>query len=73
MADFYKRWADGGGKVAKVEALRQAQLDLLLGKVKLGAGGNGRGFGTNERKQQAPAEYAHPYYWAPFVLMGNWR
>ncbi|MGP8270393.1 MAG: CHAT domain-containing protein [Terracidiphilus sp.] len=73
MADFYQRWADGGGKVAKVEALRRAQLDLLLGKVKLGAGGNGRGFGTNERKQQAPAEYAHPYYWAPFVLMGNWR
>ena len=33
MADFYKRWADGAGKVAKVEALRQAQLDLLFGKV----------------------------------------
>ena len=30
MADFYKRWADGKGKVTKVEALRQAQLDLLL-------------------------------------------
>jgi CHAT domain-containing protein len=19
-----------------------------------------------------PKTYAHPYYWAPFVLMGNW-
>jgi CHAT domain-containing protein len=18
-------------------------------------------------------KYAHPYYWAPFILMGNWR
>jgi len=20
----------------------------------------------------AAAPYAHPYYWAPFILMGNW-
>jgi CHAT domain-containing protein len=33
MGDFYKWWADGAGKVAKVNALRQAQLDLLLGKA----------------------------------------
>ena len=32
MGDFYQRWAEGGGKVTKVEALRQAQLDLLLDK-----------------------------------------
>jgi CHAT domain-containing protein len=19
-----------------------------------------------------PEAYAHPYYWAPFILMGNW-
>ena len=34
MADFYRRWSSGSGKVAKVEALRQAQLDLLMGKIK---------------------------------------
>ena len=22
---------------------------------------------------QAQAKYAHPYYWAPFILMGNWK
>jgi CHAT domain-containing protein/Tfp pilus assembly protein PilF len=22
---------------------------------------------------QKQAKYAHPYYWAPFILMGNWR
>jgi len=22
---------------------------------------------------QAQAKYAHSYYWAPFILMGNWK
>ncbi|MEA3415861.1 MAG: CHAT domain-containing protein [Thermodesulfobacteriota bacterium] len=22
---------------------------------------------------KAKKEYAHPYYWAPFVVMGDWR
>ncbi len=76
MADFYKRWAEGGGKVTKVEALRQAQLDLLHGKVDAAVRATGRGFAAaeNESGRQAKlAGYAHPYYWAPFVLMGNWR
>ena len=73
MGDFYKRWAEGGGKVTKVEALRQAQLDLLLGQVKPKAGGSRRGFEDEKNTLNAPTGYAHPYYWAPFVLMGNWR
>jgi CHAT domain-containing protein len=56
MADFYRRWAGGGGKVEKVEALRQSQLDLLLGTGRKGG-----------------SQFANPYYWAPFVLMGNWK
>jgi CHAT domain-containing protein len=73
MGDFYKRWAEGAGKVTKVEALRQAQLDLLLGKARVQGDGTDRGFGTGKSQSPAPAGYAHPFYWAPFVLMGNWR
>ena len=41
------------------EALRRAQLSFLKGRV--GA----------LRPRLAP--YAHPFYWAPYVLMGDWR
>jgi CHAT domain-containing protein/Tfp pilus assembly protein PilF len=73
MGDFYQRWAEGAGRVTKVEALRQAQLDLLLGKARAGGDGGNRGVEAENTGDKPPATYAHPYYWAPFVLMGNWK
>jgi CHAT domain-containing protein/Tfp pilus assembly protein PilF len=76
MSDFYTRWvqhpADG-----KAEALREAQLAFLHANATKGAGGetSERGF----KRAPAPAGewkdigYAHPFYWAPFVLIGNYR
>lgn len=64
----------------KADALRQAQLALLNGSAQLrAAAGAQRGL---TRADSAPAAerfkvdpnapYAHPFYWAPFILMGNW-
>ena len=51
MQSFYQ-CHPAAAPTTKAEALRQAQLDLLLH--------------TN-------GEYAHPFYWAPFVVIGNWQ
>jgi CHAT domain-containing protein len=76
MADFYQRWAGSGGTVSKAEALRQAELDLLHGKAISQSGAGRRGVHAVENqpgKQVNPAGSALPYYWAPFVLTGNWQ
>lgn len=45
--------------LSKAEALRRAQLAFLRG--------------TSSGKNNKPeARLAHPFYWAPYVLMGNW-
>jgi len=65
-------------KATGAQALREAQLGLLRGA---GAGSKTPEQVNRERKAVRPegafvpdakAPYAHPHYWAPFVLMGNW-
>ncbi len=69
----------------KAEALRQAQLALLHGSstsdnlAATAERGAERLEGRAPSASEAPAfevnamaPFAHPYYWAPFILMGNW-
>lgn len=72
MSDFYRLWAGGQGKIGKGAALRQAQLNLISGKVTPQSSAAGRGVTVENQQPATPASYAHPFYWAPFVLMGNW-
>jgi CHAT domain-containing protein len=78
MSDFYDRWVKNPSQ-GKAEALRQAQLAFLHGSASATGAATGaktgRGFETAD---QSPAQtsslgYAHPYYWAPFVLIGNYQ
>ena len=78
MASFYKNLRT----MSKVEALRQAQLELIRGEAgsnellaKRGVGGIGKLGEVAQAKPQSPASPAvstsHPYFWAPFILVGD--
>jgi CHAT domain-containing protein/uncharacterized protein HemY len=83
MQEFY-RIRESTPETTKAEALRQAQLSLLrgtLGASKDPIANRSLIHESSERKAtvNAPkfqpdpkAPYAHPYFWAPFFLMGNW-
>jgi CHAT domain-containing protein len=74
MSDFYSRWvkhpADG-----KAEALRQAQIALLRGPDEHPDSGSGRGVEAlpEPTAEAHVAGSSHPFYWAPFVLIGNFQ
>jgi CHAT domain-containing protein/tetratricopeptide (TPR) repeat protein len=74
MSDFYDRWVKNPAK-GKAEALRQAQLALLHGASTATGANTGRGFESADQSstQASSLGYAHPYYWAPFVLIGNYQ
>jgi CHAT domain-containing protein len=86
MQTFYRLREDQPGR-PKVEALRQAQLALLRGTgprgaaphmetrgvVLGGAASSGPGGTLPYFIPDLQAPYAHPAYWAPYVLIGNWR
>ncbi|MGH7833169.1 MAG: CHAT domain-containing protein, partial [Candidatus Binatia bacterium] len=76
MSSFYKNL-----KVkSKVESLRQAQLELIRGNVsrellaQRGVGGIGKLGGAGPQPPiSALVSVSHPYFWAPFILVGDGR
>lgn len=82
MGEFYKLQKENQ-TATKAEILRQAQLELLYGKytpeqaidknrsesVRFGA--SAKTMPKFVKDEKAP--FAHPFYWSPFVLIGNWR
>ena len=74
MASLLRNAQPGAGKA---EALRQAQLALLRGGTETPAGGveqRGIQMGLPQAKSGAArTPYSHPFFWAPFILIGNWR
>jgi CHAT domain-containing protein/Tfp pilus assembly protein PilF len=74
ISDFYDRWVKNPA-AGKAEALRQAQIAFLRGSSELRGSGNGRGFQAESGPTAIAHDvgYSHPFYWAPFVLIGNYQ
>jgi CHAT domain-containing protein/Tfp pilus assembly protein PilF len=74
MQEFYRLRGEGG-KMTKAEALQRAQLELLRGVADARAsGGDQRGLTVGSGgAPNTKAKLSHPYFWAPFILLGNWR
>lgn len=79
MSEFYRLKKDTPA-MAKSEAMRQTQIAMIQGRIK--SAGNLSGCrakvfkpGTNAVpfKCDTEAPFSHPYFWSPFVLIGNWR
>ena len=66
MQDFYAAAWDPKKVVSRAEALRQAQLTMLR------EGGRRAAFREDAGKQKGDGRLP-PYYWAAFVLSGDWR
>jgi CHAT domain-containing protein len=54
----------------KSEALRQAKLDLMNGKFSASVN---RGVGGITKGADVRQSYSDPFYWAPFILIGNYE
>ncbi len=65
MSAFYSLIPSG--KLTKAEALRQAQIAIITGKSPETKQQNG----TNKISAPVGGSLSHPYYWAPFILIGN--
>jgi len=74
MTQFYYQLNQEGVKT-KAQALRQAQIAMLRGQVRLESG-QLVGIGTNvtlppELKDRSDRTFSHPYYWSGFMLTGS--
>ncbi len=81
MGEFY-RLSKENPAWTKSEALRQAQLAILTGVKKGEPDGErrsdpidlgDRAAGKKPFVKDPTKPFAHPHYWAPFVMIGNWR
>ena len=77
MQNFYQNMAKNKQKITKAEAMRLAQLQLIynqnvtIGDIKRAGGIVPDKIQPSPDKKPVSKTFAHPYYWAPFVLIGN--
>lgn len=63
-------------ELTKVEALQSVQLAMIRGEITAASARAAVARGEVEGSPgpaRTPTDFSHPFYWAPFVLSGNWR
>ncbi|MCS7081172.1 MAG: CHAT domain-containing protein [Chloracidobacterium sp.] len=72
MGDYYRRLARGEGRA---DALRATRLKFLRGDIRPQTGDLKRelGLSSSHLEQRPATDWRHPYYWAAFVVSGDWR
>jgi CHAT domain-containing protein/Flp pilus assembly protein TadD len=60
-------------RTGKAEALQHAELALLHGETATAGAERGFQIESGTQTPDPPRNYSHPYYWAPFILMGDWN
>jgi CHAT domain-containing protein/Tfp pilus assembly protein PilF len=75
MQQFYQQLANG---TTKATALRQVQLDFIQGKFTAKDAPSRsdvtpQSDSSNLATRSTRSNFSHPYYWAPFILIGNSR
>jgi CHAT domain-containing protein len=73
MQQFYQNLPKG---MSKTEALRQVQLQFIQGKLTAKNAPqrsdiNPQSTSGNLDPRSTNSDFSHPYYWAPFILIGN--
>ena len=61
--------------MSKAAVIRQVQLAFLNGDIgsdEADAENRGGLMPPNDTEENEVPDWQHPYYWAPFILMGNW-
>jgi CHAT domain-containing protein len=60
--------------MTKAEALQKAQIDLMKSSIRFrverGSGGITR---STDYQPDMSIDCSHPFFWAPFILVGDWR
>ena len=70
MKTFYQNMRN----MPKAEALRKAQMDLMKSTVRFTITRAGGGtIQTSQKLSEEMVECSHPFFWAPFILLGDWR
>jgi len=69
MQRFYQNLSQGN--ISKAEALRQVQIAFIQGKLTVKDTTDRAGARRAIEGQLPVDSLAHPFYWAPFILIGN--